>query len=141
MVGVPRPYTGATNAIRGLPGGGLPWVIGSGHGELQQSGKLEIELTGLVIDPNDAAAIAAGRAGTNPSPTFKVIVSCQTKDASGAATVANVETGQFTATTGAASAGGGNAEIETQLSLPQPCIAPIIFVASPTGAWFAATGF
>jgi hypothetical protein len=37
--------------------------------------------------------------------------------------------------------GGGNAEIEAQLTLPQPCIAPLIFVTSPGGAWFAATGY
>ena len=28
MTGVPRPYTGSANMIRGLSGGGLPWVIG-----------------------------------------------------------------------------------------------------------------
>ena len=147
MVGVPRPYTGAANAIRGIPGGGLPWVIGSAEGELKASGKLEIKVSGLVIDPNDPAAIAAGRAGTNPSPTFKAIVSCLSKDAAGNPTTVNVSTDPFPATTGAASAGGGNAEIEATVLLPQPCIAPIIFVTSPasatnpTGSWFAATGF
>src|SRR5215217_2144532 len=74
MVGVPRPYTGSANAIRGLSGGGLPWVVGSAHGELTLSGKLELTVQGLLIDPNDPAAITAGRAGTNPSPTFKAIV-------------------------------------------------------------------
>ena len=34
MVGVPRPFTGAVNPIRGVPGGGLPWVISFGKGEL-----------------------------------------------------------------------------------------------------------
>ncbi len=46
----------------------------------------------------------------------------------------------FPATTGPASSGGGNSEIETNVSLPHPCIAPIVFVTSPGGAWFAATG-
>jgi hypothetical protein len=140
MVGVPRPYTGSINAIRGISGGGLPWVIGAAEGELKQSGKLELTVTGLVIDPNDPAAIAAGRAGMNPSASFKAIVSCQSLDATGAATVVNVSTDPFPATTGLASAGGGNAYVEAQLSLPSPCIAPIVFVTSPTGAWFAATG-
>jgi len=49
-------------------------------------------------------------------------------------------TGLFPATTGAAAEGGGNADIEADLVLPQPCIAPIVFVTSPTGAWFATTG-
>ena len=34
----------------------------------------------------------------------------------------------------------GNADIRARVKLPEPCIAPIVFVASPTGAWFAATG-
>ena len=34
MVGVPRPYTGDTNAIRGVPGGGLPWVLDAAMGKL-----------------------------------------------------------------------------------------------------------
>ncbi len=46
----------------------------------------------------------------------------------------------FPATIGPASAGGGDATIETDVVLPQPCIAPIIFVTSPGGSWFAATG-
>ena len=141
MIGVPRPYTGATNAIRGVPGGGLPWVVAAAEGELKTSGKLEISIQGLVIDPNDPAAIAAGRAGTNPSATFKAMVSCLSKDSAGNPITVNVSTDPFPATTGPASAGGGNAEVEAQLTLPQPCIAPIIFVTSGTGSWFAATGF
>ncbi|HXQ38721.1 MAG TPA: hypothetical protein VN843_32265, partial [Anaerolineales bacterium] len=60
---------------------------------------------------------------------------------------ANIPTELFPATTGLASAGGGNATIVADLSLPSPCIAPIIFVTgppnatNPIGAWFAATGF
>jgi hypothetical protein len=50
------------------------------------------------------------------------------------ATVANVTTGQFPASM------RGNADIRARVTLPQPCVAPIVFVASPTGAWFAATG-
>jgi hypothetical protein len=134
MVGVPRPYTGATNAIRGVPGGGLPWVVDSATGELRVDGRLEVEVEGLVIDPADLAAIAAGVAGTNPVPNFMAIVSCLSKDAGGNAITANVQTGLFPADA------AGNSEIEDTVSLPEPCIAPIVFVTSPTGAWFAATG-
>ena len=141
MVGVPRPYTGGINAIRGVPGGGLPWVVASAEGELTASGQLEIIVQGLVIDPNDPAAITAGRAGTNPSATFRAMVSCLSKDAAGTPTTVNISTDPFPATTGPASSGGGNAEVEATLDLPEPCIAPIIFVTSPTGSWFAATGF
>ncbi len=135
MIGVPRPYTGPTNAIRGIPGGGLPWVISFGKGELKGDGSLEIKVKGLVLDPSDPAVIAGGRGGTNPSPVFKVLVSCMSKDAAGNAVVSNVSTDPFPATP------TGNAQIEAQLSLPSPCIAPIIFVTSGTGSWFAATGF
>ena len=59
MVGVPRPYTGPANAIRGVAGGGLPWVIDSAKGELERDGEVEVKVDGLVIDPNDQAAIDA----------------------------------------------------------------------------------
>jgi hypothetical protein len=140
MAGVPRPYTGPTNAIRGIPGGGLPWVISSAQGELSTSGDLEVKVTGLVLDPNDPAVIAGGNAGKNPIPQFKAIVSCQSVDSSGAAITVNVSTALFPATTGLASAGGGNAKIEDHVNLPHPCLAPIVFVTSPGGSWFAVTG-
>lgn len=140
MVGVPRPFTGATNAIRGVAGGGLPWVIGPTKGELDVNGRLEIEVTGLVFDPADATVISRGLANMNTVPAFAAVVSCLSKDAAGAASTVNMMTEAFPATQGMASAGGGNAKIEAQVMLPKPCIAPIVFVTSPTGAWFAATG-
>jgi hypothetical protein len=140
MVGVPKVYTGATNAIRGIPGGGLPWVIRSANGELSSNGALELRVNGLVLDPNDPTVISRGLAGNNPIASFIATVSCQSVDASGAAVVVNVQTAPFPATTGLASAGGGNARIETHLNLPKPCIAPIVFVGNTGGAWFAATG-
>lgn len=36
MVGLPRPFTGNSNAIRGVPGGGLPWVIDLERGNSRQ---------------------------------------------------------------------------------------------------------
>lgn len=135
MIGVPRPYTGATNAIRGVPGGGLPWVIEFGKGKVSPDGSVDVMVRGLLIDPNDPAAIAAGRGGTNPSPTFKVIVSCLSKDGSGAPTTINVSTGLFPADA------QGNAHIKDSVALPSPCIAPIVFVTSAGGAWFASTGY
>jgi hypothetical protein len=49
MVGLPQAFTGTSNPIRGINRGGLPWAIGSAHGELKQSGKLELKVTGLVF--------------------------------------------------------------------------------------------
>jgi len=131
MVGVPRPYTGETNAIRDVPGGGRPWVIEFGKGKLGPDGDVDVLVKGLVIDPNEPVGIA----GTNPSPVFKVIVSCLSKDVDGNAVTVNVSTQDFPADS------AGNAHIKDTVSLPQPCIAPIIFVTSGGGSWFAATGF
>jgi hypothetical protein len=129
LVGVPPAYTGTQRPIRGVNGGGLPWAIGSSFGELKADGKLEISVQGLVF--------AAGpNIGSNTVGSFRAIVSCLAADGS----TVNVTTDPFPATTGPAASGGGNAEIEAWLSLPQPCIAPIIFVTSPGGSWFATTG-
>lgn len=140
MVGVPKAYTGATSPIRGINGGGLPWVVGSAKGELSVSGDLEVKVTGLVLDPNDPTVISRGLAGVNPIPAFTAIVSCLSVDGNGNANVVNLQTGTFPATTGPASSGGGNAKIETHVNLPSPCLAPIVFVTSPTRSWFAVTG-
>jgi hypothetical protein len=134
LAGVQPPFTGAANAIRGVPGGGAPWVIADGEIELKASGKVEMSVEGLVIDPafpNPAVA------GINPVGFFKVTVSCLSKDAEGAPTTVNVSTGQIPADR------AGNSEFEGKVALPSPCIAPIVFVANgvaTNGAWFAVTG-
>jgi hypothetical protein len=132
MVGVPAGLTGAQSQgpLRGINGGGIPWTLSSASGELSVSGHLEIKVEGLVL-------AAGANAGSNPSATFRGLVSCVTSTGS----FQNILTEPFPATTGPAVSGGGNAKIETNVSLPQPCIAPIIFVTSATGSWFAATGF
>lgn len=135
MIGVPRPFTGGTNAIRGVPGGGLPWVIAFGKGKVSPEGSVDVLVKGLVFDPNDQAVIDRGIGGTNTVPNFKVIISCMSRDANGAAVIVNVSTGLFPADV------EGNAHIKDTVALPSPCIAPIVFVTSPGGSWFAATGF
>ena len=131
MVGVPQAFTGSTNAaaIRGISGGGIPWTVGRSKVVLSVNGHLRIKVNGLVL-------ASGALAGTNPVGTLRAIVSCLTSDAM----VANVMTAEFPATTGPATAGGGRARFQGDVSLPDPCIAPIVFVTSPTGAWFASTG-
>ena len=131
MVGVPAGLTGTQSqaVLRGISGGGLPWVIGEASGELRANGHLKISVQGLVL-------AAGANTGSNPAATFRGLVSCVTSDGS----VENILTDPFPATTGLASAGGGNAEIVADLAIPQPCIAPIIFVTNANGSWFAATG-
>ena len=132
MAGVVRPYTGSANAIRGVNGGGLPWVIRVGKGEVKADGRIEVKVRGLVLA--DDPAVPPARRLVNPIPSFRAVVSCLTVDAAGLPATVNVTTGDFPATT------GGDSEIEAALELPSPCIAPIVFVTSPGGAWFAAGG-
>lgn len=122
LVGVSGPYVGASNPIRGVNGGGLPWRITEGKAVLDADGGLNVKVEGLVL-----------LNGTNPVPSFRAVVSCQTI-VDGAAATANVSTGLFPATT------TGDSKIEAAVALPSPCFAPIVFVTSPGGAWFAVTG-
>ena len=132
MMPVTGPYTGTANAIRGVPGGGLPWIITAGNGALKSDGRLLVHVRGLVLA--DQALVPAALQGTNPVPQFDAILSCQTINAAGAATVTNVSTAAFPAST------VGKADINATVSLPHPCIVPIVFVASPVFGWFAAAG-
>ncbi len=129
MVGVDGPFVGNANPIRGVDGGGLPWVLDEAKVELDRDGKLEVEVEGLIIPDM----------GNNPALFFKVIVSCLSFDANGILVTANVMT-----TNGDEVMEGdplnGDAKIEADIVLPTPCIAPIVFVTSPGGDWFAATG-
>jgi hypothetical protein len=129
MVGLTSAYVGGANLIRDVPGAGVPWAIGPTHGELKANGKLEIDVQGLVF--------AAGlNTGSNTVANFRAKVSCLTS--SGA--IETKTTDLFPATQGPATSGGGNAKIEAMLALPEPCLAPIVFVTSPGGAWFAVNG-
>jgi hypothetical protein len=132
MTGVPKALTGST-AIRGVPGGGLPWVVGPAKVVLTKGGWLEVKVQDVVFDPTDPTVIERGIGNTNPVAAFRAIVSCV--DSSGA--TVNVQTPTFPATTGLF---GGDARFEGQVDLPSPCIAPIVFVGSGGGSWFVTTG-
>lgn len=132
MTPVTGPFVGAANPIRGVNGGGLPWVIGRGHGELNANGNITVEVHGLVL-ANEAPVPPALRL-TNPVTHFRAIVSCLSIDATGMVETANVQTDPFPASA------AGDARIEAKIDLPTPCVAPIVFVTSPAGAWFASTG-
>ena len=131
MAPVSEPFTGGTNAIRGVPGGGLPWELDAAKGELRADGRLEVEVEGLVLARR--APVPEALRGTNPIASFKAIVSCLTVDGGAPATV-NVSTELAPASP------SGDAKIEDSVELPSPCFAPIVFVTSPGGMWFAVTG-
>ncbi len=128
MTGVSGPFKGTANPIRGINGGGLAWMIADGRGSLKADGTLDVHVKGLVFaeGPNQ---------GTNTIPFFRAIVSCRTIDGMGNAAFSNAMTDSFPASVPA-----GDAMIQAQVELPSPCVAPIIFVTSPTGSWFAVTG-
>lgn len=145
MAGVPAAAAGNGALTRGIPGGFLPWVVGEANGKLTVTGKLDVRVRGLVFDPNAPGVVAHDQnlppdqkiGGKNPIPDFKAIVSCLTIDQNGNLVVDNIVTDPFPADV------KGNSNIHTHVQLPQPCIAPIVFVATPGAApaWLAATGF
>jgi hypothetical protein len=134
MTPVTGPYVGPANPIRGVVGGGLPWVITAGTGSLKQDGHLVVTVRGLVLA--DQAPVPPALQGINPFADFRALVSCQSIGVGNTATVTNVSTGDFKADT------AGDSTIDAQVSLPRPCIAPIVFVTGPTGLdiWFSVTG-
>jgi len=131
MTPVTGPYVGTANPIRGIPGGGLPWIIKSAKGSLTSDGHLVVKVRGLVLAKQPP--VPAALEGTNPIPDFQAVVSCQSIGANDTATIANVTTADFAASP------SGDSTIRSQVSLPSPCIAPIVFVTGP-GIWLAATG-
>ena len=120
---VAPPYLGAAGTIRGVPGAGAQWSIGDAEADLRSDGRLEIDVEGLIVTVR----------GNNPLAQFKAIVSCQSV-VDGAPAVTNVSTDLFDANT------AGDAQTETNVDLPTPCYAPIVFVTTPGGSWIAVTG-
>jgi hypothetical protein len=131
---VAGPYATSANAVRGIAGGGLPWVVEAGSGSLSRDGHLLVRIRGLILASDPSVPVSLR--GTNPFPAFRAVVSCLSIGTDGAAAITNVSTGDFEANP------DGNADIDARVSLPQPCIAPIVLVTGPSGAesWFAVTG-
>jgi hypothetical protein len=133
MTPVTGPYVGTANPIRTVPGGGLPWMITAGTGSVTSDGHLLVHVRGLVLAGR--APVPPALQGTNPIADFEAIVSCQTISTTGAATITNLSTAPFPAST------AGNSNINATVNLPHPCIAPLVFVfGAPNVGWFAATG-
>lgn len=132
FVGVPKPLTGAPGAIGTINGAGQPWVIDTARAVLGVDGSLDLKFTGLLFAPD----AAPGLPGTNTIGSMKGAVSCLTT----AGTRTALFTSAFPVTTGSGD-GAGNGHVTETLSLPSPCIAPIVLIANTGGtAWFAADG-
>ncbi len=118
------PVTGAAvGAVndRGIKGGGLPWVITSGSGQVDRHGNVDVRVTGLIIEVPPVN-------GRNPVGSMAATVSCETPHG-----VVNVTTAGHPASP------AGDVTIEDHVQLPHPCKDPIVFVVTAgTGhAWFA----
>jgi len=126
MTPVIAPFTGTAHPIRGVNGGGVPWQIERGRGNLTSDGRLKIKVEGLVLVST----------GQNPIQMFRGVVNCLTTD--------SPEVGVNLVTAPVPASMDGDATIKANVELPEPCVAPIVFVTSGTGAppgnWFAATG-
>jgi hypothetical protein len=126
MTPVVAPFTGTAHPIRGVNGGGVPWQIDRGRGDLSSDGRLEIRVKGLVLVSS----------GQNPVPMFRGVVNCLT--------TGSPDVGVNLATAPVPASMDGDATIKATVDLPDPCVAPIVFVTSgtgsPPGSWFATTG-
>ena len=126
MYGVDGGFVGDANPIRDTVGDESPWKLESARGVLGTDGSLRIHVRGLIF----------GDGSPNDEPTFRARVSCLTEDPSGATPNVNVTTDGFPADA------AGDSDIDAQLTLPSPCVAPIVFIlAGSEDKWFAVTGF
>jgi hypothetical protein len=133
MYGVDGGFVGDANPIRGIPGDDLPWRIASADGALWSDGHIAITVHGLVFT-NDPEVPPEQR-GINDEPEFRAIVSCLTERDDGTTPVAVAKTPGFKATR------SGDSYIAARLQLPNPCVAPMVFiVAADEDDWLAVTG-
>lgn len=130
MFGVEGAFLGGDD-IRGVEADRLPWELKSAKGFLTTSGHLKIEVKGLVF-PN-IPSVPEELRGINDEENFRGLVSCLTSNK--AVTRVNILTKKFPATR------SGNSTIDAHIKLPNPCVAPIIFImAGSEEDWFAVTG-
>jgi hypothetical protein len=133
MYGVDGPFLGDANKIRGVEGDEAPWVIRSARGSLDTTGHLRIQVRGLVFA--DDLLVDPELVGKNDADEFRGLVSCLTEKGD-AVDTKNVLTKGFPATE------TGDSTIDAHLELPNPCVAPIVFVLpGDEDKWFAVTGF
>ena len=133
LYGVDGPFIGEQNAIRGVEGDEAPWVVRSARGSLDTTGHLRIQVRGLVF--GDDPRVDPELVGKNDAEEFRGLVSCLT-EVGDAIETKNVETQGFPATE------TGDSNIDARIELPNPCVAPIVFVLpGDEEKWFAVTGF
>ena len=134
MYGVDGPFVGDTNPLDDIPGDELPWEIESARGRLDVDGNLVLAVRGLVF-ANEPDLVPPNLIGTNDEDQFRATVSCLTEQG-------NAVVRQNVTTEGFPADHEGNSFIHAHLTLPNPCVAPAVFVlAGSEDKWFAVTGF
>ena len=134
LVGLPENMTASTGVLlRGVAGGGAPWVVADSDVNLQEDGKLLVKVKGLLITkPGNPADGTTG-------PFDKVVASLTCE---GHGIVDTSEATKFT--------NMGNANIMDMITLlpstSSTCVDPIILVrgvfdSGEIGPWIAATSF
>jgi hypothetical protein len=143
MAGVDDAFINNT-VVRGVKGDELPWDVGTVDGTLSSDGHLQLNVTGIVF--SDDPRVPPELRGINDEDEFRGVVSCLTNRADssgddspgrghGQVVTKNIFTEGFPATR------SGNSNIDANVTLPNPCVAPIVFVAAGSeNKWFAVTG-
>ena len=126
MMPVTGPYTRTANPIRGVPGGGLPWIITAGNSALKSDGRLLEHVRGLVLADQArfrprCRAPTRSRSST-PSSAARPSAPPERPPSPTSAPP------RFPAST------VGNADINATVSLPHPCIAPSCSWPRPSSA-------
>lgn len=134
MYGVDGPFVGDAHPVDDIPGDELPWEIeGFVRGRLDSAGHLSLLVHGLVF--KDDHSVPPELRGKNDEEQFRAAVSCLTESGDDVVRQ-NVVTRGFPANA------KGDSLILATLELPNPCVAPTVFVlAGSEDKWFAVTGF
>jgi len=125
---------GAT--IGGVMSGGAPWTVAQGEASVSASGKIEVDVRGLLL----ATGAPANLVGTvGPVQMVAASLVC---GGSGGVVAASTDGVPLSTT--------GRAEIEANITLPATCMAPVVLVrvftntaapGSQLGPFIAVTGF
>jgi hypothetical protein len=125
------PLVGSTpnQPVAGIRSGGQPWVLRRGEATVQDGGRLEVEVQGLLLGGGPSVGTTAH------IPSLAASVVCGGVVAQGSTT----DPAPFSA--------AGDFEVRQTLTLPQPCRGLVVLVGPPganpgdmIAAYFAATG-
>jgi len=105
-------------AVGGVISGGAPWVVSEGEASVSSSGRIQVEVKGLLIGPGGPANLVGTTA------TVGMVAATLVCGGSGGAPVAVPDL----SITPAVLSTAGNAEIQQQVTLPASCFAPVVLV-------------